>query len=157
MSNLRMKTPLDIEASPDNPDVIDIGWMRIATSPYSRFFWEGCRKHELRLPKCTSCGNIWFYPTPRCTACLSPAGHWIVASGKATLYSWTSVERPLIPELAGRVPYIVAVVALEEGVRMMANLHGVREDDLAVDMPLTVGFEELPTGAVLPFFAPTAR
>jgi len=156
MSNLRMKTPLDIEAS-DDPSLIDIGWMRIQTSPYSMFFWEGCRKHELRLPKCQACGNIWFYPTPRCTRCLEPAGHWIVSSGRGTLYSFTAVHFPLHADLADRTPYVVGVVGLAEGVRMMANIVGAEESALRLDMPVKVGFEALSTGAVLPHFTPADR
>ena len=154
MSTLRMKTPLDIEASPGDPDIIDIGWMRIVTSSYARFFWEGCKQHELRIPKCKACGNLWFYPTPRCTKCLQPAGDWIVASGAASLYSYTSLHRPLHKDLESSVPYVVAVVSLAEGVRMMANIEGAPEAELQLDMPLQVDFKELKTGAVLPFFKP---
>lgn len=153
--HLRMRTPLDIEASPDDPDIIDIGWMRIATSPYARFFWEGCKKRELRLPKCHACGNLWFYPTPRCTKCLQPAETWIVSNGRGTLYSYTTVHRALHKSLEQALPYVIAVVTLAEGVRMMANVHGAREEELQLDMPLQVDFRELETGAVLPFFKPT--
>jgi uncharacterized OB-fold protein len=153
MSNLRMKTPLDIEADPDDPNIIDIGWMRIVTSEYARFFWEGCKVRELRIPKCKACGNLWFYPTPRCTKCLQPAGDWIVSSGKATLYSFTTVHRPLHKDISSE-PYLVAVVTLEEGVRMMANVEGATEADLKLDMPLQVDYKTMKTGAVLPFFKP---
>lgn len=156
MSNLRMKTPLDIEAS-DDPSLIDIGWMRIPTSPYSTFFWEGCRKHELRLPKCRACGNLWFYPTPRCTRCLEPAGDWIVSSGRGTLYSYSAVHHPLHASLANLVPYIVGVVALEEGIRMMSNIVGAEEKQLRLNMPVQVVFQTLSTGAVMPHFTPADR
>lgn len=152
MNHMRMKTPLDVEADPNDPDIIDIGWMRIITSDYARFFWEGCKAHELRIPKCAACGNVWFYPTPRCTRCLAPAGEWIVASGEATLYSWTSVYRPLVAGVRDTLPYLVAVVELPEGVRMMANIEGATEEELRDGMPLSVGFKQLATGAVLPYF-----
>lgn len=157
MSNLRMKTPLDIEADPNDPDIIDIGWMRIVTSAYARFFWEGCRVRELRIPKCQACGNLWFYPTPRCTKCLAPAGHWIVASGEATLYSYTTLHRPLHKDLEPELPYIVGVVQLSEGVRMMTNIVGAPEAQLQTDMPVRVDYRELKTGAVLPVFRPVLR
>lgn len=153
MSNLRMKTPLDVEADPTDPDIIDIGWMRIVTSPHARFFWEGCKKHELRIPKCNACGNVWFYPTPRCTKCLAPAGDWIVSSGDATLYSWTAVYRPVVEAVSKTLPYLVVVVEMAEGVRMMANLEGAKEEELRDGMPLRVGFKELPSGAVMPYFS----
>ena len=150
MSIMRMKTPLDVAAS-DHPDIIDLGWMRLITTSYSRLFWEGCQNHELRIPKCRHCGHVWFYPTPRCVECLEPAGDWIVSSGDATLYSYTAVHRPLHQDLAGDVPYIVAVVELSEGVRMMTNIVGAKEDELEVGMPLKVEF--VPKGdAVLPLF-----
>ena len=154
MSTLRMKTPLDVEAS-DDPNLIDIGWMRITTSDYSRFFWEGCRDGELRIPHCRACGNTWFYPTPRCTKCLKPAGEWIVASGDASLYSFTTVTRPLHKALADSVPYIVAVVELREGIRMMTNLRNVTEETAKIGMSLTVTFETLASGWALPCFEPT--
>lgn len=153
MSTLRMKTPLDVEAS-DDPSIIDIGWMRITTSEYSRFFWEGCREGELRIPKCEACGNTWFYPTPRCTACLAPAGSWVVASGRGSLYSFTTVSRPLHQSLAAAVPYIVAVVELEEGIRMMANLKEATEDTAKIGMPLVARYQDLPSGWALPYFVP---
>lgn len=154
MSDLRLKTPLDLQADADDPNVLDVGWMRIVISPYTKFFWEGCQRRELRLPHCLSCNNVWFYPTPRCVNCLEPARSWLVSPGRGKLYSFTTVHRPIEKSLAAKAPYVVAIVELDEGVRMMGNMPGCKEEDLQVNMRIKLEFVTSSTGVILPAFLP---
>ena len=107
-------------------------------TPETLPFWEGCAAGELRIQRCTSCGKHVFYPRPACPHCWSTDLEWVVSDGTATLHS-----------------YVIAIVELPEGVRMMTNLVEVEADPekLPLDMPLRVVFE--PRGDVhLPLFAP---
>lgn len=123
-------------------------------TPETLPFWEGCAAGELRIQRCTSCGKHVFYPRPACPHCYSTDLEWVVSDGTATLHSYVISHRAG-PGFAEEVPYVIAIVELPEGVRMMTNLVEVEADPekLPLDMPLRVVFE--PRGEVhLPLFAP---
>jgi uncharacterized OB-fold protein len=125
--------------------------------PGTRPFWDGTQAGELRLQLCDSCDTHVLYPRPHCPACGAEALSWVRASGRARLYSYVINHMPM-PGWTGVMPYVIAVVELEEGPRMMTNLVGVPPDPkhLALDMPLQVVFE--PRGEVmLPLFKPAAE
>lgn len=100
----------------------------------NRFFWEGCRQHELRVQTCSRCATAYFPPTPRCSACGSFEMRWVVSEGDATLYSWAGVHHPPVPGF--RYPLLVGLVELEEGVRLVADLVAMEHADLRIGMPL---------------------
>lgn len=110
-------------------------------TPETQPFWDGTAAGELRIQRCRACERHYFYPRPSCPRCGSADVEWVRASGRATLYSYVINHRPA-PGFDGS--YTIAVVELEEGVRMMTNLVGVRPDpeELVLDMPLRVTFEE---------------
>jgi uncharacterized OB-fold protein len=120
-------------------------------------FWEGTRAGELRLQRCDSCGSHILYPRPRCPECGADALSWVRATGHARLYSYV-ISHLAAPGWVGEVPYVIAVVELEEGPRMMSNLLGVPPDphSLPLDMPLEVVFEA--RGEImLPLFKPASE
>ncbi len=117
-------------------------------------FWRGCARGELRLQRCDDCGVWQFYPRPFCTACRRGSVRWATASGRGTLASWSIVRRPVDPAWAAEAPYVLALVALDEGPRLMAALTGCEPSGLAIGMRLEVAFETRPNGAVLPRFRP---
>lgn len=123
-------------------------------TPTTRPFWEGTRAGELRLPRCEACNREFLYPRIRCPFCSSDRLGWVRASGRAKLHSYVINHMPA-PGWAQDVPYIIAVVELEEGPRMMSNLVGVAATPaaLSLDMPLEVVFE-LRGDVVLPLFKP---
>src|SRR5690625_4643008 len=116
-------------------------------TPETETYWDATRRHELRLQQCNSCNKHYFYPREFCPHCASDSVEWVRSSGRATLYSYVIEHRPA-PGFADEVPYVVAIVELEEGPRMMTNIVGVEPDpeQLVLDMPLTVAFE--PRGEV---------
>lgn len=123
-------------------------------TPETRHFWEGCKAGELRLQKCTSCdGGAYFPPRPFCPKCGSRDVEVFKASGKGVLWSYVINQRPR-PDM-GKEPHSIAVVQLDEGVRLMTNIVGCPQtpEALVLDMPVEVEFLDLGETA-LPLFHP---
>jgi uncharacterized OB-fold protein len=122
-------------------------------TPETRHFWEGTRAGELRLQKCSDCEHTYFPPRPFCPQCSSRNVEVVVASGRATLESYVISHRP---HKAFEGPYAIALVALEEGPRMMSNIVDCAQtpEALQLDMPLRVTFEDAGEDIHLPLFAP---
>ncbi|MBM3946134.1 MAG: Zn-ribbon domain-containing OB-fold protein [SAR202 cluster bacterium] len=131
--------------------------MPVAT-PETKPFWDACKRHELMLPRCRDCNKFHFYPRAVCPHCWSGNLEWVRASGKGTLYSYVINHRPA-PGFENEAPYVIAIVELAEGVRMMSNLTGVTPDPakLPMDMRLEVVFEDASPEVSLPKFRPTQR
>jgi len=122
-------------------------------TPETRHFWEGTLAGELRLQRCAACARVRFPPRPVCPACASPDARVFAASGRARLYSYVIHQRPA-PGF--RPPYVIALVELEEGPRMLTNLVGVEPtpEALPLDLPLEVVFERASDEIALPLFRP---
>jgi uncharacterized protein len=90
----------------------------------------------------------------RCDNCMQPTVNWVQASGKATLYSFALMHQVYHPGFASEVPYIIAQVDLEEGLRILTNLVGCSSSDLQIGMPLEVTFEAITDEVTLPKFRP---
>jgi uncharacterized OB-fold protein len=122
-------------------------------TPETEHFWDGTRLGELRLQRCDDCQQVYFPPRPFCPSCASREVSVFNASGKALLYSYVINHRPH-PAFDG--PYSIAVVQLEEGPRMMANIINVEQtpEALILDMPVEVVFEELNEQIFMPYFQP---
>jgi uncharacterized OB-fold protein len=122
-------------------------------TPETAHFWEGCKAGELRLQRCRTCAENYFPPRPFCPKCGSREVEVFRASGRAVLWSYVINERPRRD--MGDKPHSIAVVALEEGPRMMTNIVDCPQtpEALVLDMPLAVTFETFGEIA-LPFFKP---
>jgi uncharacterized OB-fold protein len=127
-----------------------------APTRWSLPFWEGTKEGKLLLKRCTNCGTIDHPPYLFCTNCSGEEAEWIEASGKATLYAYAinvyGVPFPFIEDL----PYVLGLVDIEEGPRMISNIVGCAHEDLKNGMPLEVVFEEAAEGVVLPKWRPAA-
>ncbi|HUE38442.1 MAG TPA: OB-fold domain-containing protein, partial [Candidatus Binatia bacterium] len=77
-------------------------------------FWEGCRAGELRIPRCDACGKLVWYPQPSCPRCAGENMPWTRVSGRGRLFTWVRVHRAFLPGFEKRVPYLTALVELEE-------------------------------------------
>ena len=117
-------------------------------------FWEACRRHELLLQRCGRCDSFWFPPSAVCPRCLSESWGWEPTSGKGTVYSFVVFHRPYHPGFADEVPYVVAIVELEEGPRLPTRVVGVACDDVRCDMPVEVVFDDATETVTLPLFRP---
>lgn len=120
----------------------------------SRPYWDGVREGELRIQKCQSCGKAWHPPLHRCPQCHSQDVTWVATSGRGTLYSYTVVHHPAHVAVADRVPYVVALVTLAEGPRVVSNLLHCARDSIRIGMPLQLTFQEIAPGVRLPQFEP---
>lgn len=118
-------------------------------------FWEAARQHKLLIKRCRACGRAHFYPRPFCPKCWSTDVDWIEASGAAILYTYSVVHQNDLPPFAGQVPYVAAIVTLDEGPRMMSNVVGCVFTDLRIGMPLVVAFDERTDDVTVPIFTPT--
>ena len=133
-----------------------LGPDELFTDPRDDEFWEGVRRGELLVFQCGTCGN-YYWPA---TSCLNDCGmesmHWVPASGKGVLHTFTVYYRALNPGWKDDVPYNVAVVELEEGPFMFSNVVGVENEALEVGMRLEAVFNEVRPGVTLPQFSPAA-
>jgi uncharacterized OB-fold protein len=102
------------------------------------FYWEGLAQGELRVRVCTACGRGAFPPAPGCPHCGDESSAVVVSSGVATLYTWTVCHVAFAPELAAEVPYVVGVVDLPEGARIVARLEEVAPSELRDGMAVRV-------------------
>jgi uncharacterized protein len=115
--------------------------------PSTAPFWRAAREHRLVIQHCTSCGAHQFYPRPFCLSCFGLDLEWVEASGRATVYSATTVRIPVIAELPP--PYVVAIVTLDEGPRLTTNLIG---DEPAIGERVSVAWRERADLPPLPVF-----
>ena len=124
-------------------------------TPETAEFWAGARRGELRIQRCRACGKAYFYPRPICPHCNSTDVDWFTASGRGRLYSYV-INHRAPPNFRDIAPYVIAVVELEEGPRMMTNIVGVEPlpENLPIDLPVEVTFEQLNDDITLPLFRP---
>lgn len=109
---------------------------------WSRPFWEASKQHKLVLKKCKACGFIDHPPYLYCTNCGSEDGEWIEASGKATLFAYAINEYAVPFPFWDDMPYVVAMIDLPEGVRMISNIVECEHDQLVNGMELEVVFDD---------------
>ena len=123
---------------------------------WTKEFYDGCRRHELRLQRCRRCSTWRHVPQPMCSACHSWEWEWAKASGRATLFTWCVVFDPPSPVFAADVPFAGVVVELAEGPRMVSWISGVDPMKLEAGMALEVWFDAVTPEITLPKFRPVA-
>ena len=121
-------------------------------SPESRVFWDGAKENKLMLPRCQTCGQFWFPPSQRCRHCLSGEFDWVESKGEGRIYSFVVYHRVYHPAFEQDVPYVVAIVELDEGTRLLSNIVGTQPDDVRCDARVRVVFEDTESGATIPKF-----
>lgn len=120
----------------------------------TRPYWEGCKQHELRVQRCAACGYYQFFPRLYCAQCFSDRVEWVKTSGWAKVLSFTIVRRPPSPAFADEVPYVVALVTLDEGPTMMTNIVGCAPEKVEIGMPVEVTFDDWTEEISIPKFRP---
>lgn len=120
----------------------------------SKPFWEGCRRHELLLQRCDHCRSFWFPPSLLCPECWGTAWQWVKTGGAGTVYSFVVFHRVYHPGWADAVPYVVAVVELDEGPRLTSNIRNCDPAAVYCGMPVAVVFEDVTSTTTLPKFCP---
>lgn len=125
----------------------------------TRELYAGAARGELRVTRCNLCASLVWYPGTPCRSCGAERQEWVTVSGRGTLFSWSVVRFPWIPQFRSIVPFVTGLVALEEDprVRLVSRIVDCAPEDLRIDMRLTVDFRPLRFDGVagevvVPFF-----
>ena len=122
--------------------------------PMAEEFFAGCARGELLVQRCTECGHRQHNPRWCCTQCAGPVVFEVV-SGRGTVHTFTVIRQNHAQPFKAELPYVVAIVELDEGPRMMANVTDVDPETVAIGLPVEVHFATDAEGDVtLPFFRP---
>lgn len=119
-----------------------------------RPFYDGARRHELWVQRCTGCGALRFPARAICSECLATGADWVQVSGRGEVFSFNVMHQVYHPGFAAEVPYAVVSVLLAEGPKLISNLVGVPPDQIRIGMPVRVVFETISDEVTLPKFAP---
>ena len=127
-------------------------------TPEAKPYWDGLKENKLMLPKCGDCGKAFFYPRIACPHCQSRNIEWMQASGKGKLFTFQIAHRSLNPNFKIEPPYILAMIELDEGPRIMSNLINIEADPSVVkcDMAVEVVFEKQTDEVTIALFQPAA-
>jgi uncharacterized OB-fold protein len=120
--------------------------------PVTAPFWEGARQHQLLIQRCDACGQHQFYPRPFCISCNSKDVGWVEAKGTGIVYSMSTVHIPPSPDF--EAPYVVAIVQLQEGPRLMTN---IVNGECGIGDPVRVVWRSRDGTPPLPMFQPAPR
>jgi uncharacterized OB-fold protein len=120
----------------------------------TRPFWEACRRGELLVQRCATCNVHQFYPRGICANCWGTDVRWIRSTGRGTVWTFTVTHQNRTPGFAEEVPYVLALVELEEGVRMFTNLVECKPEEVKIGMPVEVTFLRATDQVDVPYFRP---
>jgi uncharacterized OB-fold protein len=123
-------------------------------TPTSAPFWEGLAHGTVKLQRCADCGAWVFYPRNRCPGCLSDSLTWHEVPGTGSLYTFTIARQPTAPHFSDEVPQRLAVVELDEGVRMTSTLVNVTDEQIEIGMRLRPYFDRVTDDVTLLRFQP---
>jgi uncharacterized protein len=124
-----------------------------APDEVDREFWAACNDDRLVIPYCTSCQSFRFPPAGECWVCGSTALEWREVSGRGTIYSYAVIHDTPITQLKEDLPYVVAVIELDDadGVNLVAQLPRASAAKASMDAPVVIEFEATPaTGQKVP-------
>ena len=121
-----------------------------AATADTREFWDACGRGELMYQVCGSCAGVQFYPRRHCAACQADELEWRHSAGLGAVYSHTTVYRAPTPAFKADVPYVIALVDLDEGFRMMVNILGCEPSAVAIGSRMRIVFRPAGGGAALP-------
>jgi uncharacterized OB-fold protein len=120
-------------------------------------FWESCRRGQLCLQRCVACAAWRYPPAPVCPRCAATEACWTPISGKGRVHSFVVYHRAFHPAYAEEVPYAVALVELDEGVRLLLRVVECPPETLAIEMRGEIRFLPLTAEVYIPIFAPFVK
>jgi uncharacterized OB-fold protein len=123
-------------------------------TPETKPYWDACQQHQFLIQRCNQCSHYQFYPRILCTACMSRDVTWVAAKGLGQVLSYTIIHRAISKAYAAEVPYIVALIQLQEGPTMMSNVVGCDPAKITIGMPVRVAFEDRTEEITVPVFRP---
>ncbi|MBI2171067.1 MAG: Zn-ribbon domain-containing OB-fold protein [Chloroflexi bacterium] len=120
----------------------------------TRPFWEAARRGEYLIQQCEDCGQHQWYPRGFCAHCWSRRIRYVKATGRGTVWTFTITYQNRTPGFAEEVPYVLALVELEEGVKVFTNIIGCRPQEVRMGMPVEVTFVPATPQVHVPMFRP---
>ena len=123
----------------------------------SKPYWDAAKGHELVAQKCPACAVMQWPPMAACKKCLSPKLDWTKLSGKGKVWSYIVFYHNYYPSFAKDIPFNVATVETDEGLRMVTNLVDVKNEDIKIGMPVEVCFDDVTEELTLPKFRPVTN
>lgn len=111
-------------------------------SPLTQPYWDATKRGELAFQRCASCNTAFLYPKLLCPSCWTPEPAWEIASGTGNVIAFSIVHQAPYESYAQRVPYVVAMITLDEGPQLMANVVNCSPEDVRVGARVSVTFEE---------------
>ena len=115
-------------------------------------YWQAALEGRLEIQYCRACAKHQFYPRRFCTQCMSDEIEWVQASGNGQIYTYTVCHVAAHPAFESRVPYVIAMIELDEGVRMLAGIADSDVERIAIGTPVQVYFERISDEVALPMF-----
>jgi len=112
-------------------------------SPDNEFFWNGCRENKLLIQRCAECRELRQPARPMCPMCNSLDWDTVESTGRGTVYSYVMPQHPPMPLM--EYPYIVVLVELDEGVRLVSNLCEIPPAEVEAGMPVEVFYQTFDT------------
>jgi uncharacterized OB-fold protein len=130
--------------------------MGIVSDVFTQPFWDAALEHRLVVPRCTACGTYRLPPSAFCWKCRAQEVELVEQSGRGTVYAFTVVWHPLLPDLADTVPYVPAVVELPDtnGCRLVGAMNGVNTTDVHIGMDVQLEWREVREGLTVPTWRP---
>jgi len=116
-------------------------------------YWQALHDGRLLVQRCRDCAAAQLYPRDRCLACRGPVD-WVEASGRGTVYSFTVIRQNYARPFRDWIPYVVALVDLAEGPRLMTNVVGCEPDDVHIGMAVRATFAAVSEQAGIALFEP---
>jgi uncharacterized OB-fold protein len=119
-----------------------------------RPWWEAAQRHELYIQKCRDCGDLRFHPRALCTSCMSSNTEWVRCTGRGKIYTYTVTNQNGSAGFRDALPYVLAWVELDEGVRLMTNIVDCPPAQVRIDMPVEAVFDDVTPEVTLVKFRP---
>jgi len=129
--------------------------LRPVVTADTAFFWDGTARGELRIQRCGGCGALRHPPGPMCPACGADKPEYLLAAGTGEVYSYVVHHHPPVP--GRQAPFVVALVRLTEGVRMVGELLGADPDKVSIGLPVRAEFVRVDSGLTLPAWRENPR
>ena len=120
----------------------------------SQPFWDATREKRFLMQWCVACDKPIWFPREICPRCMGSTLEWRPSAGFGVVYTLTVEHKPQNPAIGGGAPYVVALIDLDEGARMMSNVFGCPPEHVYVGMPVRVAWDPLSDGRNLPVFEP---
>jgi uncharacterized OB-fold protein len=120
----------------------------------NRPWWEAVQRHELYVQKCRDCGDVRFHPRALCTNCLSSNTEWVRSKGTGHIYTFTVTNQNQASGFRDSLPYVMAWVELDEGVKMLTNIVDCPPEQVKIDMPVEAVFDDVTPEVTLVKFCP---